>query len=76
MIRLAHAAAADEPLRISLSQVTLREADALIDCRSTGPGDRNGEINIDASGCVFAPCDGTALLILTSDAFPQQLLHR
>ena len=33
MIRLTHAPAADEPVGIHLSQVTVREANALLDCR-------------------------------------------
>ena len=75
MIRLAHAPAADEPLRINLSQVTLREADALLDCRCIELNDPSGEINIEASGCVFAPRAQAALLLLTSDTFPVPLLH-
>ena len=75
MIRLTHAPAADEPLRITLSQVTLREADALLDCRYGELPDPAGEISIEASGCVLAPCAQAALLFLTSDASPQPLLH-
>ncbi len=75
MIRLIHSPAAYEPLRISLSQVTLREADALLDCRCTNLRDASGEINIDASGCVLAPRGQAALLMLTAEAFPESLLH-
>jgi serine/threonine-protein kinase len=75
LIRLGHAPAADEPVRISLSQVTLREADALLECRCGGQGDRAGEINIEATGCVLAPRAGNALVVFSSQAFPTSLLH-
>jgi len=75
MIRLTHAPAADEPLRVNLSQVTLREADALIDCHCVGSDDRSGEINIEASGCVLALRGQAALLTLASDTYPRSLLH-
>jgi hypothetical protein len=75
MIRLTHAPAADEPVRISLAQVTLREADALLDCRGIDRDLPAGEIGIEASGCVLAPRAQAALLILTADAFPGPFLH-
>jgi hypothetical protein len=75
MIRLTHAPAADEPVRINLSQVTLREADALLECRCVDLRDPSGEINIEASGCVLAPRAQAALLLLRSDSFPTPLLH-
>jgi hypothetical protein len=75
MIRMTRAPAADEPLRISLSQVTVREADALVDCRCIGMDDHAGEISIKASGCVLALHARAALLTLTSDTFPGSLLH-
>jgi len=75
MIRLTHAPAADEPLHIHLSQVTLRDADSLLDCRCGNLHDPSGEIDIDASGCILAPRAQAALLVLTSEAFPNSLLH-
>jgi eukaryotic-like serine/threonine-protein kinase len=75
MIYMAQAPAADEPVHIRLSQVTLREADALLDCRSIGADDRSGEIGIEASGCVLAPRPEAALLVLTAQSFPRQLLR-
>ena len=74
MISLAHAPAADEPVEIHLSHVTLREAEGLLDCRSTGPDDRSGEIGIEAAGCVLAPSRQAALMTITTDRFPRQLL--
>jgi hypothetical protein len=75
MIRLNHAPSADEPVSIHLAQVTLREADALLDCRCSELHDPAGEINIEASGCVLAPHAQAALLLLTADQFPRPLLH-
>jgi serine/threonine-protein kinase len=75
MVRLTHSPAADEPLRIRLSQVTLREADALLDCRCTNLRDASGEISIEASGCILAPRAQATLLRLTADVFPESLLH-
>jgi eukaryotic-like serine/threonine-protein kinase len=76
MLCLTRAPAADEPLHLLLSQVTLRESDALLDCRCTGPDDRSGEIAIEASGCVLAPRRQAAIFIFTADVFPRQLLRR
>ena len=79
MIRLTHCPAADEPLRIGLAQVTLREADALVDCRFSG-GDAEGaptpagEVVIEATGCALAPRQQAALLMLACDAPPGALL--
>jgi eukaryotic-like serine/threonine-protein kinase len=75
MIRLTHVPAADEPVGIHLTQVTLREADALIDCRCASFDGHPGEIGIEASGCVLAPRAQSALLILSSDNFPGAVLH-
>jgi hypothetical protein len=75
MIRLTHMPAADEPVRIALTQVTLREADSLIDCRCSGADDRSGEIGVEASGCVLAPRAQAAIMMLTAETFPQQLLR-
>ena len=75
MLRLAHAPAVDEPVGIHLSQVTLREAEALVDCCCVDLADPSGEIRIEASACVFAPRAQSALLVLTSDAAPGPLLH-
>ena len=53
MLRLTHAPTADEPVRIHLLQVTLREAEALLDCRGIDRDAPAGEIGIEASGCVL-----------------------
>ena len=75
MIRLTHAPAADEPVRIHLAQVTLREADALLECRGSDRPEPSGEISIEASGCVLAPRAQAAILLVTADTFPGPLLH-
>ena len=70
-----HAPAADEPVRIHLAQVTLRKADALVDCRGIDRDSLPGEISIEASGCILAPRKEAAILMLTADSFPGWLLH-
>ena len=75
MIRLTHAPAADEPVRINLSQVTLREADALLDCRCLDQRDPAGQIEMEASGCVLRTRVQAALLLFASDASPGSLWH-
>jgi hypothetical protein len=73
MVRLMHCPAADEPTRIALSQITLREASSLVEIsdhagESEGAKDAPaGEINIDASACVFALPDNAAVLLLASE---------
>ncbi len=73
MICLARAPAADEPVRINLAQVTVREAEALLACRCLDPGEPAGEIHIEAAGCVLAPREAASLLVITSDVFPGRL---
>ncbi len=75
MIRLTHAPAADEALHVNLSQVTLREADSLLDCRCGELADPSGEIGIEASGCVLAARTQAALFIVRSEVSPGPLLH-
>jgi hypothetical protein len=69
--------AADEPLRIGLSQVTLRDAAALVelDCLASSRDTPLGEICIDATGCVLAPRDNRSLLLVASDRPPVELLR-
>ncbi len=57
LVRLEYCPAADEPWRISLAQVTLREADSLVELRLGSGRDEVplGEIGIDASGCRILP---------------------
>ena len=76
-VQLRRFPAADEPLRISLAQVTLRGAESLVELDSpTGLGDAPaGEIGIDATGCVLAPRDNRPLLLIASDQAPAQLLR-
>jgi serine/threonine protein kinase len=76
-LRLRHLPAADEPLRISLSQITLRDASSLVelDCPAGSRDAPAGEICIDATGCVFAPRDGRSLLLIACDQPPAQLVR-
>jgi hypothetical protein len=75
---LRHCPAADEPLRISLAQVTLRDSESLVELHvpaglSIPP---TGEICLDATGCVVAPRDGRPLLLVASDQPPAPVLRR
>jgi len=76
-LRLTHSPAADEPLRIDLAQVTLRDAESLVEFGFTaGSGDASsGEVCIDATGCVAAPRDNGSLLLVACDQGPGQLLR-
>jgi eukaryotic-like serine/threonine-protein kinase len=69
LLRLAHVPEAEEPLHVALAQLTLRDADVLIDCRCPGSGRRCGELAVEASGCILAPRPQAALLLLSPQAF-------
>jgi hypothetical protein len=73
-VRLAHVPAVDEPVRIAVSQVTVRDATAFVECRCTRPADEAGGISIEALGSVLAPCAADALLLLTASESPASLL--
>ena len=76
MIRLTHAPAADEPVSINLSQVTLREADALLDCRGVDLHDPCGRDQHRGLRLRPGARAQAALLLLTSDAFPGAAVAR
>jgi serine/threonine-protein kinase len=76
-VRLRHCGAADEPLRISLAQVTLRDAESLVElhCPAGLGNAATGEIVIDATGCVVAPRVDRPLLLIAGDEPPAPLLR-
>jgi hypothetical protein len=76
-VQLRHIPAADEPLRITLAEVTLREADSLVEVRSPANASEVavGEISIDATGCVIAPRENRPLLLIACDPSPALLLR-
>ncbi len=76
-VQLRHFPAADEPLRIGLTQVTLRNAESLVelDCPASLGNGPTGEISINATGCVFAPRDNRPVLLVACDQSPAELLR-
>jgi hypothetical protein len=77
MVRLMRCPAVDEPMRIVLSQVTLRDATAAVELRDqAGSSDAPvGEIGIDSAACVFALPEDAAVLLLGTERPPLQLLQ-
>ena len=77
MVRLGRCPAPDEPLRIALSQVTLRDASAAVELRDEVPSSdaHVGEVDVDAAGCVFALPDDAAVFLLACERPPLQLLQ-
>ena len=70
LVRLARCPGADEPIRIALSRVTLRDGGPLVEC-DCGPGSSQpGEIAIEATGCVLSPRPGVPLLLVTAAESP------
>jgi len=74
LVRLDHCPAADEPVRIALAQVTLRDSGPALECRFREPVEQPGEISIDARRCVFVPRFTESLILLAGDSPPEQLL--
>jgi len=75
LLRVAHYPGPDEPMRIAMSRLTLRDSDAVI-AFSDGPvADRSGEISVEATACVFAPRRGAALLLFGTSGSPEPLLR-
>jgi hypothetical protein len=70
LVRLDHAPTADEPVRITVSQVTVRDASAFLQCRCERHNSDPGTISIEAIGSVLAPSAGDALLLLTAPQSP------
>jgi len=74
LVRLDRCPAADEPVRIVLTQVTLRDSGPALECRFRQPVGQPGEISIDARRCVFVPRFTESLILLAGDSLPDKLL--
>jgi len=74
LVRLDHCPGADEPVLITLGQVTLRGAGPVLECGCQGLEDQPGEISIRAVRCAFVPKPGAALLLFNSADSPQRIL--
>ena len=74
LVRLDHCPRPDEPVLISLEQVTLRGGGPVLECRYEGIGGEAGEISIRAVRCAFVPRPGEALLLFSGPDPPQRML--
>jgi hypothetical protein len=72
LLRLERAPGADEPLRLVLSHLTLRESGPLVDCPTTA--EPSGGLAIEADGCVLAPAAGAPLLRFCGPVSPARRL--
>ncbi len=75
LVRLDHCPKSDEPILITLSQVTLRAAGPLLECRFQRIEDQPGEILVRASRCAFVPGSGTPLMRFVGPQSPQRVLQ-
>lgn len=76
LVRLDHCPKLDEPVLITLAQVTLRGGSGLLECDCRQVEDQPGEISIRSSRCVFAPGPASALLLFGGRESPDLLVGR
>jgi len=75
LVRLDHGPRQDEPVWISLAQVTLRDGGPLLECRLGRIGPRSGAISIRSVGCAFVPRSDSALILFDGPQSPEPWLH-
>jgi len=75
LVRLDHCPEPDEPLRLRLARVTLREAGPVLECRYEHAAERAGEVVVEALRCVAAPATGAPLLLFDGPRAPGALLR-
>ena len=75
LVRLNHCPRLDEPMVITLSGITLRNAASLIECRYNHVEQSPGKISIHASRSVFAPRAESGLLVFTGQQRPDRILQ-
>jgi serine/threonine protein kinase len=76
LVQLDRCPSADEPVFVGLSNVTLRGAGPLLECRYRRIPDPPGGISVDADGCVLATRPQTPLLRFVGADRPQRLLNK
>ncbi len=76
LVQLDHCPAADEPVLVGLSNVTLRGAGPLLECRYRRIPDPPGGISIHADGCVLVTRPQTPLLRFVGPDRPERLLNK
>ena len=74
LLRLDHAPRQDEPVLISLSQVTLRNGGPLLQCRFGRIEPQPGEISVRSLGCALVPHMDSALILFDGPQPPEPLL--
>jgi len=74
LVRLDHCPEPDDPVRLSLARVTLREAGPVLECRYEHAAEPAGEIVVEALRCVLAPRAKTPLLLFDGPRAPGALL--
>jgi len=75
LVRLDHCPKPDEPVLITLSQVTLRGGGPLLECVCPTIENPSGEVSIRALRSAFTPAAGTALLRFVGPGSPEQILR-
>jgi serine/threonine-protein kinase len=76
LVQLDHCPGADEPVLVRLSNVTLRGAGPLLECRYRRIPDQPGGISVRADGCVLLTRPQTPLLSFVGPDRPERLLNR
>ena len=73
LIQMDHAPPVDEPLGLTLKNVTLRQAGAVLEIHDRGTVDKAGTISINAQLCIFDPRAGGALLSFVGSTAPEAI---
>lgn len=71
LVRLDHSPRVDEPLGLTLKNVTLRQAEAVLQIHDRGVVEKPGTISVSAQLCVFAPRASGALLAFAGQTAPE-----
>ncbi len=74
LILLDHAPVQDEPVGIGLTNVTLRDSGAVLECEFTKIASRPGRLSIRANGSAFVPRPNATLLSFAGPNSPEKLL--
>jgi hypothetical protein len=65
----------DEPVSLTMSHVTLRDAVGLIECRYRDLQDAMGRMTIQASNCAFMPAAEKSLFLFRGNSAPEPLIE-
>ena len=70
LVRLDHTPPVDEPLGLTLTNVTLRQAGSVLEIHEQTPVNKPGTISVNAQLCIFEPKEGGALLSFVGPTAP------